>query len=197
MDKEVKELIALGKDSIVELALKSLNSRSYQTNEKASKENFKKIEVCTNGKIIYVSFFNPIKYIPQKTVFYCDVLVGLLGGVSSKDAVSNPADYGSTIPNYKIPFYKETKEMKRNMQFVFEAIDKSNEIGSVGGISNFVDDMTIREYENYYDILVLSESQESSYKIEKITGKIYDDQHAHLEPDPFEIENEYKDINWN
>jgi hypothetical protein len=55
--------------------------------------------------------------------------------------------------------------------------------------------MTIHEYKSYYNITVVSEFQESTYKIEKITGKLYDAEHAHVAPPPFEKEDNLKEVN--
>jgi hypothetical protein len=181
MNKEVEEIVLLGKDSIVQLALKLID-------EKAGMRNFTEIKVMTNGKEVYVSFRNPIKYLPIKSVFYFDVRVSLFEKITSYGPVFN-----GTVEYDKmnIPFYKETKETKMNIQFVIEAINKSAEVGSID-MANFDDNLIISEYENYYDIRVVSEFQESSYKIEKISGKISDAEHAHLVPPPFDIKN--KDI---
>lgn len=174
MNKEVEEVILLGKNSIVQFALNLFDG-------KMGIQNFNKIKVTTNGKEIYVSFRNPIKYLPIESVFYFDAGVNLLEKVTVCSPVSNGiVEYKNKI----IPFYKETQETKMNIQFVIEAINKNREVGSIDR-ANFEDDMIIREYENYYDISIVSEFQESSYKIEKISGKISDAEHAHLAPPPF------------
>ncbi len=186
MNKEVEEIILLGKDSIVQLALKLID-------ERAGVQNFTKIKVMTNGSEVYVSFTNPIKYLPIKSVFYFDLGVNLLEKTITYSPVSNGiVKYRKKI----IPFFKQTKETKVNIQFVIEAINKSDKVGSID-IVNFEDDMIIRESKKHYDIIIVSEFQESSYKIEKISGKIYDMEHAELEPPPFENENKevLKEIN--
>lgn len=186
MTKEVEEILLLGKDSIVQIALKNIG-------REVSLESFNKITVSTDGREIWVSFSNPIKYLPQETIFYFDVAVGLLQNLVSMGPISNPLDYNEK----NISFYKETEEIKMNIQFVLEAINKSSEVGSID-ITDFEDNMIIREYENYYDISIVSEFQESSYKIEKVSGKIYDTEHAHLEPANIEHDDKYefKEINW-
>lgn len=197
MNRDVEEIIALGKDSIVQLALKSINDNELDmTYTKARKEDFKKIKILTNGKDILVSLANPIKYLPQKTVFIFDFWVELLGKTISTNIASNPANYEQNIPDHNIPFFKETKETKARMQFIFDAINRSDEIGSIDDGSSFEDDMIIRDRENYYDIIVYSESQTSFYKIEKTSGKIYDATHKHLVSDPFENQNKYEEVHW-
>lgn len=178
MNKEVEEIIALGKDSIIQLALELMD-------DNVEIQNFSKIRVMTNGKTVYVSFLNPIKYLPMNSVFYSDFGVDLIKKVVSHGSISN----GNVDTVQEIPLYNETKEAKKNIQFVIDAINKSEETGSIDP-TTFEDNMEIREYETYFSIQVVSEYQESSYKIEKKSGKIDDAQHAHIEPKPlFEDEN--------
>lgn len=176
MNKEVQEVIQLGKDSIVQLALELLD-------EKASVQNFAKIKVMTDGNDVYVSFRNPIKYLPLESVFYFDALVHVIEKTTSKSPVFNRIKANEE----PITFYKPTEDTGVNIRFVTEAINKSDVVGSFDAAS-FEDDMIIYENENYYMVSVVSEYQESSYKVEKITGKIYDAEHAHLAPPPMESE---------
>jgi hypothetical protein len=176
MEQKVENLISLGKDSIIQIALSLVD-------EDVKIENFSKIMVVTNGSLVYVSFMNPIKYLPMGSVFYFDVGVNVLDKTINYSPTSNT----QLETNAKIPFYIETPESLKHIQFVIEAINKSGEIGSVN-IETFQDNMTIREHKNYYEIIVVSETTESSYKIEKISGKVYDAIHAHLEQVPIERE---------
>ncbi len=181
MNKEVTEIIASGKNTIVQSALQLVGKG-------AGTENFSKIRVTTDGKEVFISFSNPIKYLPQKTVFYFDATVLLIEKVTSRHPVSNPTAFDH---KKEILFYKHTEDTKKNTQFIIESINKSSEVGSIN-VEDFEDDMIIREHENHYAVSVVSRFQESSYKIEKVSGKIYDIGHAHLEPSP--LENDNKDI---
>jgi len=179
MDKEVEDIVQLGKDSIVQLALKSMDQRF-------GVQDFSKINVTTDGKDIFVSLRNPIKYLPIKSAFYFDAEISILEKTVSYVPVYNGIeDYEKDT----ILFYKQTEETNKIIKFVIASINKSDEVGSID-IANFEDDMTIREHENYYDILIVSAFQESSYKLEKTSGKIFDAEHAHLYPAPFKNENE-------
>lgn len=175
MTHEVEEIIKLGKDSIVQLALEIMDNR-------IETQNFEIIKVMTNGKEVYVSFRNPIKYLPAKSSSYFDVEVNIVSKTAGYDCIANDTD---NYPEDTIEFYKPTVETNKNIQFVIESINQSTEVGSFVK-ANFEDNMIIREHDNYYDISIVSGSQESSYKIEKATGKIYDAMHAHLIPPPFE-----------
>lgn len=178
MNKEVSEIIASGKDTIVLSALQLVG-------KEAGTENFSKIRVTTNGKEVFVSFNNPIKYLPQKTVFYFDATVLLIEKVTSRHPVSNPVAFDH---KKEILFFKHTEDTKKNTQFIIESIHKSSEVGIIN-IEDFENDMIIREHESYYAVSVISQFQESSYKIEKVSGRIYDIEHAHPEPSPLENDN--------
>ncbi|WP_143470476.1 hypothetical protein [Labilibaculum filiforme] len=184
MSKEVEEIIQLGKDSIVQMAIDLLG-------EKMRAENFAEIKVLTNGKEVFVSFLNPIKYLPINSVFYCDAGVGLLGQSGSIESLANPEGYSINEP---FPFYQPNEDTKRNIQFVLEAIDNME----ASDVDNFEDEMIIRENEEYYDISVVSEYVESWYKIKKVTGEMYDVGHAHLEPMSVEANDDeiYKEISF-
>lgn len=183
MTKEVEQITKLGKDAIVQMALELID-------KEVSLDNFARNYVLTDGKEIFVSLRNPIKYLPIASVFYFDIVVHLLGKQVSYDPMSNP--YNS-YEQEEIPFYTQTEEAEKNIQFVVESINKSKEVGSFD-IENFEDTMIIKETEKYYDITIVSAFQESMYKIEKESGRIYDATHAHLEPDPDEREVIFKEI---
>jgi len=186
MNQEVEKIIGLGKDAIVQLALELID-------ERAGVQNFSKINVTTDGTTVYVSFLNPIKYLPMNSVFYFDFGVDLIEEVISSGPVSNGIVESGKTP----PIYKQSKETKLIIQFVIEAINESDEMSPID-VTNFEDEMTIREHENHYGIIVVSEVHESSFKIEKISGRIYDVVNAPIAPLPvFEDDNkrEFKEIN--
>ncbi|MEQ8244441.1 hypothetical protein [Fulvivirga sp.] len=182
--QEVQEVIQLGKDSIVQLALELLD-------EKASVQNFAKIKVMTDGNDVYVSFRNPIKYLPLESAFYFDALVHVIEKTTSKSPVFNRIE----VNEEPITFYKPTEDTEVNIQFVTEAINKSDVVDQFDA-ANFDDDMIIYEKEKYYAVSVVSEGQESTYKVEKVSGKVYDAEHAHLAPPPMESGNKavFKEI---
>ena len=184
MNKDVKAMIQLGKDSIIQLALKSIN-------KKVSEKNFSKTKITTNGKDVFVSFRNPIKYLPINSIFYFDVLVNVSKKTVYKNPVANPLEYSD---KKNIPFYKETENIKKHILFVIEAINNMN----ISDIDRFEDDMIICEHKAYYAINVISKFQESFYKIKKISGEIYNEEHAHLLAPPFEMDDKekFKNINF-
>ena len=181
MTKEVDEIIVQGKDSIVQLALNLVD-------EHVDVQYFSKVKVMTDGSKVYVSLRNLIKYLPMNTCFYFDLSVELIEKTISYGLVVNGKEEGSSTT-----FYRKTPESTKRIQFVIDAINKSDEISSIN-IEAFDDDMIIREFEKYYVINVFSDYQESSYKIDKLSGEIYDVEHAHFEPLTFEGESEMVEV---
>ncbi|UXP30836.1 hypothetical protein N6H18_10775 [Reichenbachiella agarivorans] len=183
MNKEVTAIVSLGKDSLVQMALELVD-------EKVGVEYFAKIRVMTDGREVYVSFQNPVKYLPMNSAYYFDLNVSLLDQVTSYGAVTN----GIVRAEEKPRFYQQTQETKENIQFVVDAINRSDATGTIN-LADFKNEMTIREQKQYYDITVISAFQESSYKIEKTSGKLYNVEHAQLVPPPFEDERVLMEIN--
>ena len=103
-----------------------------------------------------------------------------------ENSVANPYNYSI---ERTIPYFQITEDIKKHIDFVKQAI---------GNLEGFEDDIIIRENENFYAIEVVSETQESSYKIKKDTGEIYDEFHAHLEPIPFDVDDaeEFKEVDF-
>jgi len=179
MSKEVTEILKLGEDEIVASALKSID-------DNVGMENFTSATVLTNGKEVYVSFRNRYKYLPINTIYYFDVGVNITTQTTYKNSVANPYNFTT---ERAIPYFHITEDINKHIDFVKKAI---------GNLEGFEDDIIIRENEDFYAIEVVSESQESSYKIKKGTGEIYDEFHAHLEPIPFDVDDaeEFKEVNF-
>jgi len=178
MNKEVRQLIELGKDSIMLRALALID-------EEVSIENFTHTYFQTNGEEVIVSLFNPIKYLPMNSIFYFDVHVNLTKETVTKDSWANPRTYQSKAA---IPFYKPTAAIDKHLQFIIEAIDTMD----MHDLDNFEDFMMIREHETYYETEVISETQESYYKIKKVSGELYDEMHGHIVQNP--IKSDKKEV---
>ncbi len=171
MNKEVEEIVQQGKDSIIQLALKLIDGE-------VTIDSFTKIRIMVSSKEVYVSFLTPIKYLPLNSAYYFDLEVSLIEKTTSFHNYSNPKVYNED--KMDLPFYKETEEGKKNIQFVIEAIKK----WAPFDVSKFEDSMIIRDDIDFYDINAESEYYHSWYKIEKLTGKIFDEGHAHFEQPP-------------
>jgi len=174
-NKEVQDFLAKGKKAVIQSALKLID-------ENIAPEHFTDIKIMTNGTDILVLFLNPIKYLPINSIYYFDVSVLLIEKVVWKESVANPEGHSQKT----IPFYQPTKDAEGTIQFVLQSIKDSEIIDAAG----FNGEIIIREHNDYYATTVISESQESLFKTDKISGESYDKRHNHLEPPPNEVETE-------
>lgn len=163
--QQIDSLSKLGKDSLVKLALKKINDPAFNPND------YKNVRVIVRKENISVNFKNNVLLVKSNSCFYSHVSVDLLGGGVSK-SIEGDCDN----PTY----YKLTKKDEEKIDFVFNCINKSNEVGDIpekklpGNTT-----MVITEKLGYYAIEVSNYSTMSRYKINKQTGKIYDAMHKH------------------
>ncbi|GEM_PF-1657362 len=182
MKTEVDKIKELGKDSIIQLAM-DITSFRFE------KSNFESITISANHEDVYVSFNNPVKYIPLNMDYLTDLYVSIVNKTVNYDIIVNPIGGVSTAsaqPRFYIP-------NKKVIQFVFDAINKSKEVGNASA-DDIEFNMTIKEKDTYYDVLVVSGVQESNYKVKKETGEIYDATHAHLSKMPLPLEEGEEEI---
>lgn len=180
INKKVEKIKSSGRDSIIKSALKIIG-------EDIDLNNFM-VEVKANKSSVIVSFHIPIIYVPLNSVYCYDFGADLITESSWSNIVSNPEGFG--INKIDISYYTPTSESQKNIQFVINAINNSDEIGSVDiQYFDIEDCMIIRDNPEFYDIKMLSTHQESFYKIDKESGKIYDSRHAHLIPPPVDEDN--------
>ena len=169
--KKVERIKKSGRDSIIKSALKIID-KDIDIN------NFV-IKVKANKKTVIVLFHIPIIYVPFNSEFCYNFGADLIVGSSWSNNVSNPEGY--RIDKNDISYYSPTEETQKHILFVLNAINNSNEIGSIDSKNiDFKDSMIIRDNQNYYDIKVTSTHQKSFYKIDKQSGKIYDSGHKHF-----------------
>lgn len=172
-NKNVEELKEMGKDSLIKLAL------SYMDNSiDASQYN---IRVLSNDTEVIVSFRIPLKYIPYNSEYFYDASVDIGNDFISYANYSNPEDYQTNT----VAFYTPTREHKQNIKFIVNAINKSKNENIVPvNLSDLKDDLIIREKPDYYDVEYVSDNFDQTYKINKVSGKIYELTMSNLEPDP-------------
>lgn len=188
-ETKINDIKKLGKDSIIQLAL------DIAQND-IDKDYFETIAISANHQEIYVNFYNSVVYAPLNKEFTTGFTVSILGRTTSYNSIANPTDL--RMLNERKYYNPNDKENKKVIQFIFDAINKSTKIGNVN-LNNLDGGMTIKEQDTYYDILVVSDSQESNYKIKKETGEVYDAMHAHLSKIPLPIEEgeeEIKDLTY-
>lgn len=177
VNEDINELKQLDKDSLIKLALsymdKSIDITQY------------KIKVLANESDIIVSFRIPVKYIPYNSEYFYDASVDIGNDFISYANYSNPEDYQRNT----VSFYTPTQKHQKNIKFVVNAIKESkNENILPINITERTDDLIIREKPDYYEIEYVSEKYEQTYKINRVSGEIYDLTTGYIEP--VQMENE-------
>ncbi len=177
MNLNKEEWIKQGRTAIIEEAIKQLKMPIDTC--------YYNVYVMTNETQLWVSFHMPIKIVPQNTIAYYNLGIDLINRNQSKEIRANPSNFN--YEDYKVPLFIPTAETEAQIDFILDAINKSDEIGNLNrGELGWKDDMLIIEEADHFDITLVSYLYESFYKIEKETGRIYDAGHAHGEPPPFE-----------
>lgn len=162
-ESKIDSLKKLGRDSLVRLAIKKLNNPDFDPT------GYDRIIVKAYKDKLIVEFRLSITL--KASCFYDAVYVSLAGeggGASIQGDCDEPK------------YHKYTKSERKKIQFVFDSINKSDEIGHIKDNKLANDDhMNITEKLTYYHIDVSDWSTHSEYKIDKISGKIYDAHHKH------------------
>lgn len=173
-------LKALGRDSLIKLAIKKINDPKFDP------ANYDLITVKANSKSLIVEFDLSVRLISNSSCYYHSVFVSLYGG-GSGGSITGDCD--------NVKYYHPSAADKRSIEFVFNAINKSDEIGYVP--DNKLDKgttMTITEKPTYYYVEVSSWSTFSHYKVSKGSGKISEAGHKHYDRSN-EKEDDFVEIN--
>jgi len=167
--EKIEELKKLGRDSLIKRAVTKLNEPGFDP------KNYDRIDVKYNDKSLIVEFELSIRLAGNKSCFYDRVFVALVGSGSGK-SIQGDCD--------EPKFYVRTKSDQKKIDFVFDAINKDNEIGDVKSRKMPAGQkMDITEHLTYYYIEVSDWSTYSHYKIDKITSKISEANHKHYARD--------------
>lgn len=171
---KVDSLRKLGRQALIDLAVKKINDPKFETSA------YDRIEVKFSGEQLLVEFGLSLIFSDNTSCFYDGIVIALAGSGTSRSIEGN-CDHPS--------YYNLSKNEKKKIDFVFDAINKENEIGDIkdkkipeGTV------MKITEKLTHYYVEVSSYSTYSHYKIEKISGKISDAAHKH-----YAVQNEEKD----
>jgi hypothetical protein len=172
---KVDSLKKLGRDSLIKLAAakeKGLDPKGYD-----------RILVKAYEDKLIVEFSLSVK-LTDGSCYYDHVSVALVGSGTGRGI---QGDCNET------KFHTYSSKEKKKIQAVFDAINKSDEVGhmkdnKIPGDAH----MTITEKLTYYYVEMSDWSTFSHYKIDKLTGKISDANHKHYahsgeEKDDFEI----------
>lgn len=179
-EMNVKDIRKLGRKGIIDLAVESIKQSPIIDSSTFDIKNFDRIKVMASNKSVYVTFNMTILYVPINSVAHYGVYVNLIDNLMSFSRVANPRDYKEDIKT-KLKFFTPTEESEKAIAFVLDAIRKNDRSES---------EFTIYEKPDYYEIEIVEEEVEGGYKIDKITGKIYDVYHNHLVPRPRERDEE-------
>jgi len=187
VNSRVEKFKKLGRERIIQLAAEEVR-REVDSESNFKVENFDQIKVMASEKNIYVTFSMPFRYVPLNSSAYYGVYVSL-----TEDMMScRPHDNREDEYNYRqeLKFFVPTKESKKAIALVINAINQSGKVGSIdNGKLPENDYMIIRDKPSYYGIERVSRVSKyvlSFYKIDKISGKIYDATHEQLAPLPEE-----------
>jgi hypothetical protein len=172
---KIDSLKKLGRDSLIKLAVakeKGLDAKGYD-----------RIVVKAYEDKLVVEFSLSVKLV-DGSCYYDQVWVALVGSGTGRGI---QGDCNET------KYHKFSAKEKKKVQFVFDAINKSDEIGHMK--DNAIPagaHMTITEKLTCYLVEMSDWSTHSEYKVDKLTGKISNASHKHYahsdeEKDDFEI----------
>lgn len=177
---KIDSLKKLGKDSLIKLAVQRSGDK------KIDPANYDRIIVRANKSSLVVEFSLSVQLITKKSCFYDHVAISLVGSGTSMN-VKGDCD--------EPEFYSPSDPDKKKIQFVFDAINKSDEVGHLE--NNKISDentMEITEHPGYYYVEISNWSTFSHYKVDKGTGKISEANHKHYAHDETESEKEVWEI---
>jgi len=162
---KINDLKKLGRDSLIKLAISKIDEPGFEVSA------YDRIVVKATKKELIVDFLISVKIFDKKSCFYDAVHVALAGQGSGKS-------YHGFCDNAK--FYELTPIKKKKMAFVFESINKSDEIGHVPNNKlSAGTTMEIEERLTFYHVETDSWSTHSVFDVDKITGKISNAHHKH------------------
>jgi hypothetical protein len=177
-DPKIDSLKKLGRSALIDLAVKKINDPDFD------KDQYDRIVVKASDEALIVEFGLSIAFKKRRSCYYDVVWVALAGSGTGKSVMGECDE-----PEY----FKRSKSEQQAIDSIFEAINKSDEIGHIkdkklsGGTK-----MDISEHATYYYVETSSWSTYSYFKVNKLTGKISDAGHKHYardndEKDEFEI----------
>lgn len=169
-DPKIDSLKKLGRDALIELAVKKIENPEFDP------QQYDRITVKANKQSLVVEFALSVVLKNKQLCYYEQVWVGLAGEQVSGGSVQGDCD--------ETPYYKRTKEIVEKINAVFEAVNKSTEIGHVP--DNQLPEgttMEITEHATHYLVETSSWSTFSYFKVDKLTGNISDAGHKHYARD--------------
>jgi hypothetical protein len=163
--QEIEALKKLGRDSLIKLAIKKMDEPGFIPG------NYDRVTIKTHDNSLVVTFGLSVALHNKQSCFYDRVFVALVGSGTGK-SIQGDCD--------EPKFYSPSKSDKRKIDFVFDAINKDNEVGDIPDKKlSPGSTMEISEHLDHYFVEVSSWSTYSHYKVNKVTGKISEAGHKH------------------
>ncbi|WP_298548322.1 hypothetical protein [uncultured Aquimarina sp.] len=174
-NQEVKRLIELGRDHIIDLALKKIKE---QETSDVKKDDFHFIKVKANDQSILVELGYNVLYLPKNASYYSSILVEFPSKLVSKSSVSNDGE--------NTTFYQPTSEHLRVINFLMNPNGTNTDVFHKGMM---YPPTIIYEKEKFY--LVEFSSRDpylggsfSTEEVDKETGEILSTMSGHYAPAP-------------
>ncbi|MEQ9098641.1 MAG: hypothetical protein RIF36_22800 [Imperialibacter sp.] len=175
--EESDKILALGKDSVVQLAVAQLEKSGFTDIDPT---RFDWLKVRTNGQEIQVIFDRSIQYFPRDTfVIHAATVEIMYGhvGCEPRGIENDPAESRK--------FYSYTANDKKALDFVMAHIHTAP--GSR---------LIINESEDYYSVSEITQYWETGFKVEKLTGNVKDKWHAQSGAGSGKIDDGFKEVDW-
>lgn len=180
-EAQVDKTKSIGRRRIIEIAAKSISDQPealMNDNNVIITVVFNKVSLRVDFRLVY-----PIKYIPYGAEYYEEASVSLVDNrVSGKS--------GLLLSNKN----KETRDSRCKYLYVASE-EKELKIKEILRLNNLNDEkyfidhdtrlVTIKEKESYYDMQIGDSPCPLIYKIDKVSGKIYDDVQINKVEDEF------------
>ncbi|MDX1628764.1 MAG: hypothetical protein R3345_08690 [Fulvivirga sp.] len=170
--RKVKELIKLGRDSIISKAKIKLE-REYPT---FNFDEFSNVRALASDEHLYVNFSVPYRYVPLNSEAIYSMSVFLGGNLQfSATHLSN-----GEKPASKPDFYQPDENYHRVIAFIIKATENDKSISSIKENTEvFGHVVSIYEKEDHYKVSIDSRSTSSGYKVSKADGVVSGHWHKH------------------
>ncbi len=175
---DIASIKQLGRAKIIQLAIELIELPIHPADYH--------IKVFTNQSRVFVSFRQPIKFIPFNSVHYYGAFVDIGKKLVNYATYANPENY--TMEGQTMSFYQANKTDNKHLKFVLNAINRQSKSTVQIAQATFTDELVIKEQATHYQILELYEHYELWYKIDNKTGKKYDEVTATIAPAPIDKE---------
>ena len=182
---------------LIKVAAEKIRKQGYIKFDPAK---FPIAKVLENAEDVRVVFDRQIKFLPIDSVYlYSAAVIFIKNEVKDLDYAKAPATFsigikenfsgrekGKTLPK-ETDCFNVSSSIREKFDFVLKAINQSDKVSNLN-IQKLPPDfnMIVTEFKDYYQVEI-DWQYLSAYKINKQTGKIYDDGHKHYAPEPEDL----------